>query len=63
MGILHRIERSTVRAMCGVHLKDRKISTHLMFMLALNEIVDQLAMENIVRLYGHVLWREDGHIL
>ena len=32
-GILRRTERSMVRAMCGVHLKDRKRSTDLMFML------------------------------
>ena len=33
IGILRRTERSTVRAMCGVQLKDRKRSTYLMFML------------------------------
>ena len=30
-------ERSMVRAMCGVQLKDRKRSTDLMFMLELKE--------------------------
>ena len=34
-----------------------------MFMLGLNETVDQLAMANSVRWYGHVLKREDGHVL
>ena len=34
-----------------------------MFMLGLNESIDQLAMANNVRLYGHVLRREDGHVL
>ena len=41
-------ERSMVRAMCGVHLKYIKISTHLMFMLGLKEAIDQLAMVNSV---------------
>ena len=34
-----------------------------MFMLGLNETTDQLAMANSVHLYGHLLWREDGHVL
>ena len=49
-----------VRAMRGVQLKDRKGSTDLMFMLGLKETIDQLAMANSVRWYGHVLRREDG---
>ena len=32
-------------------------------MLGLKEAIDQLAMANSVRLYGHVLRREDGHVL
>ena len=40
-----------------------KRSTDLMFMLGLNETMDQLAMGNSVRWYGHVLRREDGHVL
>ena len=52
-----------VRAMCGVQPKDRKRSTDLMFMLGLNEALDQLAMVNSVHWYGHVLRREDGLIL
>ena len=63
MGILQRTERSMVRAMCGVQLIDRKRSTDVMFMLGLNETMDQLAMANSVRWYGHVLRREDGHVL
>ena len=63
MGIFRRTERSTVRAMCGVQLKNRKRSTNLMFMLALSETIDQLSMTNSVRWYGHVLRREDCHIL
>ena len=34
-----------------------------MFMLGLNEAIDQLAMANSVHWYGHVLRREDGHVL
>ena len=63
MGILQRTEGSMVRAMCGVQHKDRKRSIDLIFMLGLKESIDQLAMANSVRLYGHVLRREDGHVL
>ena len=59
--MLQWTERSMVRAMCEVQLKDRKISVDL-FMLCLNKTMDQLAMANSVLWYGHVL-REDGHIL
>ena len=52
-----------VKAMCGVQVKDRKISTDFMFVMGLNETMDQLAMANSVCWYGHVLKREDGHIL
>ena len=52
-----------VRAMCGLQLKDRKRSKHLVLMLGLNETIDQLAMANSVRWDGHVLRREDGHVL
>ena len=62
-GNLPRTERSMVRAMCGVQLKDRKRSTDLMLLFGLKEAIDQLAMANSVRWYGHVLWREDGHVL
>ena len=49
--------------MCGAQLKDRKRSTDLMFMLGLSESIDLLAMAHSVRCYGHVLRREDGHVL
>ena len=52
-----------VRAMCGVQLKDRKISMDLMFMLGLKETIDQLAMAISVCWYGHVVRRKDGHVL
>ena len=40
MLILQRTERSMVRAMCGVQLKDRKRSMDLMFMFSLNVTID-----------------------
>ena len=63
MGILQRTERSMARATCGVQPKDRKRSTYLMLMLGLNETIDHLAMVNNVCWHGHVLRRENGHIL
>ena len=63
MGILQRTERSMVRAMCGIQLKDRKIYMDMMIMLVLNKTIDHLAMANSVRWYGHVLKREDDHAL
>ena len=33
-----------------------------MFVLGLSETIDQLAMANSVRWYGHVMRREDGHV-
>ena len=63
MGILQRTERSMVRAMCAVQLKDRKRSTHLMLVLGLNDTMDHLAIANSVRWYGHVLKKEDGYDL
>ena len=63
MGILRRTERSMVRAMYGVQLKDRKRSTDLMFMLGLMETMDRLSIASSVHWYGHVLRREDGHVL
>ena len=38
--------------MCGVQQKDSKRSTDLMFMLGLNETIDQLAMAYSVHWYG-----------
>ena len=40
-----------------------KRSSDLMFMLVLNETMDQLAMANSVRWYGHALRRKDDHVL
>ena len=47
--------------MCGVQLKDRKRSMDLILMLFFKETIDQLAIANSVRWYGHVLRREGGH--
>ena len=46
--IFQRTERSMVRAVCGILLKDRKRCTDFMFMLGLNETIDRLAMRNSV---------------
>ena len=63
LAILRRTERAMVRAMCGVKLMDRKKNKELMVMLGVEETVDQMAKANAVRWYGHVLRREDGHVL
>ena len=52
-----------VRAMYGVQLKNRKRSMEVMFMLGLKESLDQLILEVSARWYGHVLRREDHHVL
>ena len=52
-----------MRAMRGAQLKDAKLATDLIFILGLNETIDQLAMANSDRWYGHVLRREDGHVV
>ena len=62
MIILRSTERSMVRAVCGVHLKDRR-SKNFMLVLDLIETIDQLAMANSVHLNGHVWRREDGFVL
>ena len=62
MAILRRNEREMVRAMCGVKLMERR-TEDLMEMLGLKETVVQMAKANGVRWYGHVLRREDWHVL
>ena len=47
-----------VRVMCGVQLKDSERSTDIVFMLGLNEAMDQLAMASSVHWYGYVLRKE-----
>jgi len=48
---------------CGVKLIDRKKSEELMDMLGIEKTIDRLAKENGLRLYGHVLRREEGSAL
>ena len=62
MLIFKRAERFVVRTMCRVQHNDGKIAMDLMVMFGLNETIDLLAMANSVRWYGHMLWREDGHV-
>ena len=57
-----------VRATCGVQLKDRKTYKELMFMLGLNETIDQLANGNCSLVWSCVeerIWSclEKGNIL
>ena len=61
MAILRRTERAMVRAMCGAKLMEKKRTEDLMDMLGLKETVVQMA--NGVGWYGHVLRRDDGHVL
>ena len=42
---------------------NKKGSTYLKLMLAFSETVDLLAMANSVRWHGHVMNREDGHVM
>ena len=49
--------------MYGVQLKNIKRSMDFIFALGLNETIVLLAMTNSVNWYGHVLRREDGHVL
>ena len=52
-----------VRVMCGAKLMMKKRTEDLMEMLRLKETVVQMATTNGVRWYGHVLRRNDGHVL
>ena len=47
--------------MYRVQLLDKTRSTDFMFILHFNKNIDQLAMANSIRWYGHVLRKEDGH--
>ena len=60
---MRRTERAMVRAMCGVKLMDKNRTEVLMERLGLEESVVQMAKANAVRWYGHVLRKEDGHVL
>ena len=63
MAILRRTKRALVRAMCGAKLMEKKRTEDLMEMLGLKETAVQIAKANGVRWYGHVLRRDDGHVL
>ena len=63
MAVLRRTERAMVRATCGAKLMEKKITEDLMEMLGLKETVFQMAKANGVSWYGHVLRRDDGHVL
>ena len=52
-----------VRAVCEVQLICMKSYMVLMFLSVLNKTTDQLAMSSSFHWYGHVLRREDGHVL
>ena len=63
IAILRRTERAMVRAMCGAKPMEKKRREDQMEMLGLKETVVQMAKANGVRWYGHVLRRDDGHVL
>ena len=52
-----------MRAMCGAKLMEKKRTEDLMETKGLKETVVQMAKANGVRWYGHVLRRDDGHVL
>ena len=52
-----------VRAMCDQKVADRKMTEEQMDMLRLRKTINQLATANGVRLYGHVLRRDNDSVL
>ena len=52
-----------MRSMRGVKLMDKKSMKDLMQILDLNETMDQLAKDNRVRWYGHVLRKDKNNFL
>ena len=63
IAILRRTERAMVRAMSVAKLMEKKRTEDLMEMLGWKETVVQMAKANGVSWYGHVLRRDDGHVL
>ena len=49
--------------MCGAKLMEKKRTEGLMEILRLKETVVQMAKANGVRWYGHVLRKDDRHVL
>ena len=43
--------------------QNEECSIYMIQMLGLNETIDQLAIANSVRWYGHVMRKEDVHVL
>ena len=52
-----------MRRNLGTLLHSQKRTEDLIEMLGVKETVFQMAMTNGVRCYGHVLRRDDGHVL
>ena len=59
----HEGHKDPLCEQCVEYSSDKKRSTDWMFLLYLSETIEQLAMANSVHWYGHVFWREDGHLL
>ena len=57
------ILRRTERAMSGAKLMEKKRTEDLMEMLGLKETAVQMAKANGVTWYGHVLRRDEWHVL
>ena len=62
MGIFQKAEASIAESNVWSTVQRQKRPNDLMLM-GLNETIDQLGMANSVHWYGHVLSREDGHVL
>jgi hypothetical protein len=58
--VLQRAERATVRMMCGVQLRDRKISNQLMSIVGINEDIVTLVRKSRLRWYRHLMRRDEG---
>ena len=63
MAILRRTKSAMMRAMCGAKLMEKKRTENLIEILGLKETLFQMAKVNGVKWYGHVLRRDDGHVL
>ena len=62
-GNFEKNRRAMIRAMCGVKLFDRRNSEELMDMLGIKESLDRMAKASSIRWYGHVLRKEDQHVI
>ena len=52
-----------MRAMCGVKIIEKKRIQQLMSLLGLKDTLDGLARASKVQCYGHVLRKNNGHVL